>query len=418
MTAFRSRYRTTLNAPVACSHERGEEMTYLDRDQAYLISISDSAPSPEGNLPAKYHTSIQVSFENDQQKSHSAYYWNLWQSSHVRKDGTRDSEPLKGLEFAASSAAFAGIKQNVDFQLEETAVDRLSFTWTVMPGERPQCQFALSFHFVSTDFSEAKGVKGVPLRLSALTREITLASKEESRNDLQISHCLVKVYRNHGAERKTAIDSKQIEKKIEKVRQQIVNQENALKAKIKRDQQKRQNVSSEDSPLQAKLPANHTLVVELERLETAAGRPKGPTAFHRRGKTNDYSDRCLFTSKEDPDDFSKMSIDQPGDNTPAFSSMQWDSASEVEHPTSFPPKLVVSTTHRRMSPTKEPSTFQRDLGMASPISNPRLNSISVPSLVQVVQEGKRSVKAVKWIKVIDADESYRRPEPLPPKTGM
>lgn len=410
-----SRFLTSINAPMACSHERGEEITYLDRDQAYLISISDSAPRPGGISPVKYRTSIQVSFETDEQKRQSAYHWNLWQSSHLSKDGTTASTPLKALEFAPSSAAFTAINQNVDIHLEESAVDRFTCTWTIMPSERPQCQVAVSFHFVSTDFSQAKGVKGVSLRLSALTREITLASTEERRDCLQISHCLIKVYRNHGAERKTAIDSKQIGKKIAKVKHQIANQENALRAKAKRDQPKRQKLS-EDSSSQIRLPVDHVLVVELERLKMVESRPRIPTAFHLRGEPEDYSHRYTFTPKEDPNDFLKSPTDQLGENT-NFLSMPWDNRNEITHPDLPSSKPFVSTNLQEKSQTNESSTFEHALGMASPISNPTLHSTPSPSFVQAVQKRKCTVKPVRWIKVIDADASYRCPEPLPPEAG-
>lgn len=403
---------------MACTHDcRDEKMTYLDRDQAYLITIYDSSPSPGRMSPPKYRTSIQVSFENDEQKRRSEYYWKLWQSSHLSKNATMNSRPLKGLEFAASSALFTGINQNVNIHLENTSIDRFTFTWTTMPSEHPQCQFAVSFHFVSTDFSQAKGVKGVPLRLSALTREITLASMAEVCNDLQISHCLIKVYRNHGAERKKAIDCKQIEKKIEKVRQQIANQENALIAKVKRDQHKHQKVSSEDSLSKTELSADHALIVELKRLEVAAGTPEIFTAFHLQGIPEDYSDRCNFIPQEDPNDFLKTSIDQPWNNATALLSMQWDNESEVVYPNLPPSKLIVSTNLSMSSQPNETSTLERVLGLASPISNPRLDLTPNPSPIQVVQESKYPVKPVKWIKVIDADPSYRPPEQPLPKSG-
>lgn len=416
MTAFRSRYLTTLNTSIACTHDRDEEVTYLDRDQPYLISIVDCAPSSERISPAKYRTSIQVSFENVEQKRHSAYYWNLWQSSHARKDATTDSRPLKGLDFAASSALFTGIDQNINFQLEDTAVDRFTFTWMTMSDEHPQCQFAVSFHFVSTDFNQAKGVKGCPLRLSALTREVTFASMEEPRNDLQISHCLIKVYRNHGAERKTAIDCKQMKKKIEKVRQQICNQENASRAKAKRDQQKRRKISSEVFASQTELPADHALAMELERLEVVASGPRIATAFYLRGEPKDYSDRCTITPKEGPNDFLKSSTDQSM-NTLDFLPMQRDNASEATRPNLFTRKLVTSTKLPITPQPDEWSPLERSLGMASPISNPRLGLTPSLSPIQSVQESKYPVKPVKWIKVIDVDASYQCPEHLPPTAG-
>lgn len=404
---------------MACTHDNHEEMTYLDKDQAYSISITDTAPSPVdiSFSPAKYRTSIQVSFENEEQKRRSAYYWNLWQSGHVRKVGIIDSRPLKGLEFAASSALFTGIVQNVNIHLEDTHVDRFTFTWTTMASEYPRCQFAVSFHFVSTDFSQAKGVKGLPLRLSALTREITLASTEELCNDLQIQHCLIKVYRNHGAERKKAIDSKQIEKKMEKVRQQIASQKNALRAKVIRERYKRQKLSSENSLGQAELPVDHVLVVELERLKLAASRPRISTAFHLRGEPEDYSNRYTLTTTEDPNDFLKTSVHQSGEITPVFLSKQWDNASEVAHPILPTLKLVVPATLPIKFQPNESNTFERVLGMATPLSNPTLDPTLSPSLVQVVQESRSPVNPTKWIKVIDADPSYRCPKQLQSRAG-
>lgn len=408
---------------MACTHDSHEEMTYLDRDQAYLISITDTAPSPVSISfsPAKYRyryrTSIHVSFENEEQKCRSAYYWNLWQSGHVRKAGITDSRPPKGLEFEASSALLTGIVQNVNFHLENTHVDRFTFTWTTMASKYPQCQFAVSFHFVSTDFSQAKGVKGLPLRLSALTREITLASTEELRNDLQIQHCLIKVYRNHGAERKKVIDCKQIEKKIEKVRHQIASQKNALRAKVIRDRYKRRKLSSEDSLGQAELPADHVLVVELERLELAARRPRISTTFHLRGEPEDYSDRYTLTPPEDPNDFLQTSLRQPGENTPAFLSTQWDNTSDVAHPILPTLNLVPPTNLPINSELNESNTFEHVLGMASPISNPTLDPSLSPSLVQIEHESKCPANPIKWIKVIDADPSYRRPKQIQPKAG-
>ena len=403
---------------MACTHDRRDERTtYLDRDQAYLITVYDSSPSPVGMSPPKYRTSIQVSFENDEQKRRSEYYWKLWQSSHLGKNVTVDSIPLKGLEFASSSAVFTEIEQNVNIHLENTSIDRFTFTWTTMLSEHPQCQFAVSFHFVSTDFSQAKGVKGVPLRLSALTREITLASMKEVRNDLQISHCLIKVYRNHGAERKKAIDLKQIEKKLKKVRQQIANQENALMAKVKRDQRKHQQVLSEDSLSKTDSSADHPLIVELKRLEVAARTPEIFTAFDLQGIPEDYSDRCTLISKEDPSEFLNMSIDQPWSDTTALLSMQLDSESDVVDPHLPPSKVTVSTNLPMSSGPNELSTFETALGLVSPISNPRLDLSLNHSPIQVVPRTKSPFKPVKWIKVIDADPSYRPPEQPPPKSG-
>lgn len=401
---------------MACTHDH-EEMTYLDRDHVYLISISDSASSSMGILSATYRTSIQLSFETDEQKRPSAYFWDLWQSGLVRKDVATGSRPLKGIEFAQSSTAFKEIHQNVNIHLENTELDRFTFTWMIMPGEHPQCQIAVTFHFVSTDFNQAKGVKGLPLLLTALSAEINLTTLEQPCNDLHISHCVIKVYRNHGAERKKAIDIKHIQKKIEKISQQIADQENALIAKVKRDQHKRQKLSAEDPPCQSELPADHVLVVELKRLQAAVRSPKMVTVFHLRRQLNERSARNTLTPREDPIDFSRPSIDQLRNSAPAFSSMQLDNASEIVLAKLPPPKIFVSTDFPMTFQPNKYGTLEHVMGMATPISNPRLDRSQSPSLVQAVEENKSPVKPIKRIQVIDADASYQGPEHPPPKTG-
>jgi hypothetical protein len=74
------------------------------------------------------------------------------------------------------------------------------------------------FHFLSTDFSHTKGVKGVPIKLCAKTETIGLGPSE-------ISCCKVKLFREHGAERKMFNDVSQLKRAIESRRHDYVKAE-------------------------------------------------------------------------------------------------------------------------------------------------------------------------------------------------
>jgi hypothetical protein len=61
----------------------------------------------------------------------------------------------------------------------------------------------LKFNFVSTDFTRVKGVKGVPVRLCIKTEMLQSNDRNKTViNEPERCYSLVKVLRDHGAERK------------------------------------------------------------------------------------------------------------------------------------------------------------------------------------------------------------------------
>ena len=110
----------------------------------------------------------------------------------------------------------------------ETAFDRFSVTWSTSALEA-KLKLYVRFRFLSTDFSHSKGVKGVPVRLVSQTQ---MHQSEESNDhcDLSLSstsYCLIKLFRDRGAERKLANDKHHLERSISKLRthtQQLLSQ--------------------------------------------------------------------------------------------------------------------------------------------------------------------------------------------------
>lgn len=84
---------------------------------------------------------------------------------------------------------------------------------------------SVRFNFLSTDFSHSKGVKGIPVRLCAKTEMVPNNVESPSENPAEVCYCQVKLFRDHGAERKLSNDVSHVKKSIEKLRQQIAQAE-------------------------------------------------------------------------------------------------------------------------------------------------------------------------------------------------
>lgn len=102
--------------------------------------------------------------------------------------------------------------------LQADSFDGFSVLWTSGPGVVAECRIGIRFNFLSTDFTHAKGVKGILTRLCAKTTVVSPPLPEEVP---EISFCEVKVFRDHGAERKLTNDIALVRKRIQKLEQQI-----------------------------------------------------------------------------------------------------------------------------------------------------------------------------------------------------
>ncbi|GKZ98184.1 hypothetical protein AnigIFM59636_002417, partial [Aspergillus niger] len=73
------RYRVTLRAPTAMFNDQAQiPVTYLNKGQAYSVSVIDSTPPPMTTQSIKYRTYIRVSFQEEEQRAKPAACWQLW----------------------------------------------------------------------------------------------------------------------------------------------------------------------------------------------------------------------------------------------------------------------------------------------------------------------------------------------------
>jgi hypothetical protein len=208
-------------------------VTYLNKGNIYSISIIDTAPAMPGSTPVQYRTSIYISFEETQQGPSPATRWNFWEEGRGTDEFHERGGKMQGVEYVEVQVVTED-DSSTRVHLETASLDRFSVLWTRGSGGVADCHIAVRFNFLSTDFSHSKGVKGIPSRLCAKTEIVSADSLYCSSEVPEICFCEVKVFRDHGAERKLANDITSITKSIDKLKQQIVQAETRIKESRKR----------------------------------------------------------------------------------------------------------------------------------------------------------------------------------------
>lgn len=246
-------------------HPEEIPITYLNKGQTYRISVLGPQPPPSpAGTPRQYRTSVRVVFEDNEQRVKPAACWQLWRDGRGSNEAHQRNGRLLAVEYvdpaqspAAAAAAAAGASGagavdavaaaaagNGGMRLDSERLDGFSLIWTAAPGT-PEAGvlITLRFNFLSTDFSHSKGVKGIPLRLctktellptngTAIKPELDPAASPDpadstgaSPEPAELVHCKIKLFRDHGAERKLSNDIMHVNKLIDKAQQQLAQAE-------------------------------------------------------------------------------------------------------------------------------------------------------------------------------------------------
>ncbi|KAF2758274.1 hypothetical protein EJ05DRAFT_383029 [Pseudovirgaria hyperparasitica] len=233
------RWRVSLNAPTAMIKSADEiPITYLNKGQAYSVRIKDSTPGQASSVPNRYRTFIRVSYEDEQQRQRPGSCWQLWKEGRGTSEAHQRGGRLQAVEFVESTqAGGAEITGRPSIELESSSFDGFCVNWTAVPNQNPECSVAVRFNFLSTDFSHSKGVKGIPVRLCAKTELLSSQQPQADTGEFanqELAFCKVKLFRDHGAERKLTNDTSHTRKQIEKLLQQIQQMEAGIKDPGKR----------------------------------------------------------------------------------------------------------------------------------------------------------------------------------------
>lgn len=227
------RFHVKLYAPTAMIKNAEEiPVTYLNKGQAYTISIKDTHPPNPGaygnGLPT-YRTYIRISFEDDQQRQKPAQCWQLWKEGRGTNEAHHRGGRLQAVEFVNTSQT--GLDPSAaQITVEHESFDGFVVKWTPTPQTPADCSLSVRFNFLSTDFSHSKGVKGIPVRLCAKTQMLSSGvPMSPNTANADTCYCKVKLFRDHGAERKLTNDVAHVKKSIDKLKQQIVQVESGMK---------------------------------------------------------------------------------------------------------------------------------------------------------------------------------------------
>lgn len=231
----RFRFHTTLNAPTAMIRSADEiPVTYLNKGQAYTMSIYDTVP-PTTATNLRYRTYVRISFEDEQQRAKTGACWQLWREGRGSNEAHQRGGKLLAVEYVDPNQGGDEETRKPQVELEKASFDGFVVNWH--PNNRANgvadCSISVRFNFLSTDFSHSKGVKGIPVRLCAKT-ELLTSLPSGSSSEAEVCFAKVKLFRDHGAERKLSNDIAHVKKSIEKLKQQISQAEAGIGAVGKR----------------------------------------------------------------------------------------------------------------------------------------------------------------------------------------
>ena len=74
-------------------------ITYLNKGQAYTMSVFDTMPLAPAGSPVKYRTFIRVSFEDEQQRAKPGACWQLWKEGRGTNEAHHRGGKLLAVEY-------------------------------------------------------------------------------------------------------------------------------------------------------------------------------------------------------------------------------------------------------------------------------------------------------------------------------
>jgi hypothetical protein len=222
----RFRFATTLHAATAMlRHSSDIPVTYLNKRQAYTVSVIDTSSAVQNKERKHYRTTVRIAFDEEDQRRTAPACWRLWKDGRGTLESGGNPDKLRAIDYEPTETRAANEKKsNTDtiHQVEDstTSFDRFTVTWS-STSPKPSLYFCVRFLFLSTDFSHSKGVKGVPVRLVAKTEFLGIEeSTFQNTVASELAYCKIKLFRDKGAERKLANDRQHLERAVEKLRQQ------------------------------------------------------------------------------------------------------------------------------------------------------------------------------------------------------
>lgn len=439
LTTRRFRYHVTLNAPTAMiKHSDEIPVTYLNKGQAYTLNVIDTQLQ-QGAPPGKYRTFVRVSFEDETQRSKPAACWQLWKEGRGTNEAHQRGGRLQAVEYVdsgQSGGAEDPSKPKVD--LESASFDGFCVTWSP-PSGASECPISVRFNFLSTDFSHSKGVKGIPVRLCTKTEalEESVAGPSQPTGS-EVCYCKVKLFRDHGAERKLSNDVAHVKKTIDKLNQQIAQIESGMRDLGKR---KRSGSMAKGMDRPGKVP-KHRRTWSMSSVTSNGGRGSAEEDLHMKLMTlqdmftSTRPASVLYLRGEEGDDADVYPVKLTGEvqdliRTDSVDTSNWEKDtgrnSSTVSPTPSNNSLIGSrrdTTMQQPTPIGGPSRENSNEWK----NNPQTATVDIqPTIPEQLQSppdnlptkvktrSPRDGSISGWIEALGVDHSYQPPPERPIK---
>ncbi|AEO68077.1 0d29ae9e-ef92-4fcd-b04b-e01270724d31 [Thermothielavioides terrestris] len=323
-SAEKFRFHAALNAPTAMIRHADEiPVTYLNKGQAYSLSIVDTTPTLPIVPGTRFRTYVRVSFEDEQQRQKPGVCWSLWKEGRGTNEAHQRGGKLQAVEYVEAGQPAEGDDKKTRIELETSSFDGFSVIWTPGVNGAVECNIAVRFNFLSTDFSHSKGVKGIPVRLCAKTHQLPSDSPSPPASDstAEICYCKVKLFRDHGAERKLSNDVAHVRKTIEKLKQQIAQAENGMKDFAKRKRNGGAVMKGQNGQRPGKVQ-KHKRTWSMSSASSAGGGPRIPLEEDLQFKLQTLQDMfsstrpvsVLYLRGEELDDPDLHPVSLPGES--------------------------------------------------------------------------------------------------------
>lgn len=422
-------------------HRDEVPVTYLNKGQAYSISLVDTAPHPLSPSPLQYRTFIRISFEDEQQRQRPAGCWQLWKEGRGTSEAHQRAGRLQAVEFVDPSQVGGGeVQGRPRVKIGSSSFDGFVVDWTPVHTTTPECSLAVRFNFLSTDFSHSKGVKGIPVRLCAKTELVTegVVSPSE-RRDAELCYCKVKLFRDHGAERKLSNDVAHVKKTIDKMKQQIAQAESGMKDAGKRKRsgsgsksststrpgkvakhKRTWSMSSTSSNSGIRLPAEEDLHIKLAALQDMFSSTRPVSVLYLKGDEQDDPDLHPVQLPATPQDPSKIEVN--------VDTKTWEptgSQTAVSSTVSPTPSSLSIPSDKRSASFQRPQPFQFASQMSSNEwrNTPQTATADLQNSLATQSSSNVPIKVVRpcldghalsgWIEALGVDQNYQPPsEPL------
>lgn len=418
--AEKFRFRVTLNAPTAMIKHADEiPVTYLNKGQAYSILIVDTAPTIPIPPGTRYRTFVRISFEDEQQRQRPATCWQLWKEGRGTNEAHQRGGKLQAVEYVEANQPAEGDDKKTRVQLDTASFDGFSVIWTPGVNGSAECSIAVRFNFLSTDFSHSKGVKGIPVRLCAKTESIPIGSPHSAAAGFsEVAFCKVKLFRDHGAERKLSNDIAHVKKTIDKLRQQIAQAETGMKdfGKKKRHgsvstqgqaaqrsgrvQKHKRTWSTSSASSAGRSPIEDDLMFKLQTMQDMLTSTRSVSILYLRGEEHDDPDLHPVALVGEPLDLTKVEANV----------LRRPMSSDHSTPSLVSPTpSSISISSQGLNSTAAPPPWTEFLAPGDVHSSAPQQLASPPDQLTKVAKTDETGKPSSWIEALGVDPSYKPP---------